>query len=78
MQNGWCTGAVYRGNTQLKARTTVGNGSENQCGIITYLDVVSAGTYTYNFYLKSGSGTISYNETNLFGNEQPSICIFEI
>lgn len=75
----WCTGAVYRGSTHLKSRTVVSaSGSYNANGVITYLDVVSAGSYTYTFKLKGGSGTIQYNESNLYGNEQPTLCVFEI
>ena len=75
----WCTGAVYRDSTHLKSRTVVSAaGSYNANGVITYLDVVSAGSYTYTFKLKSGNGTIQYNESNLYGNEQPVLCIFEI
>ena len=75
----WGTVALYRGSTHLKSQTNVSSSSSyNTPGCIIYLDIVPAGTYTYNFYIKCGSGTIQLNETNLYGDELPSIAIFEI
>ena len=78
----WGTMSIYRDGTHLHSGTTVGAAtSYNVAGIVLYLDMVPAGTYTYKFQYGVGSGTIQLNESNTpsnNGTELPFIFAFEI
>ena len=76
----WGTASIFRDSTHLQSGTAVcAAPSHNQSCNVLYLDIVPAGTYTYTFQYKAGSGTIQLDEISTSNyQETPIIFAFEI
>ena len=73
----WTMIYLYRSGTHLTTHCVQSTGnSVNVPFNITYLDVVSAGTYTYTIRFEVGSGTIDLGENGSL--QTPNFTVFEI
>lgn len=73
----WCRASIYRNSTKLTEEICESrNQSNNVVFNVCYLDIISAGTYTYQGLIEVGSGSITFGEE---GNVQaPQFMAFEI
>lgn len=73
----WFNIYFYRGGTQLSHQIDESHGSSwNIPFCMVYLDIVAAGTYTYECRITSGSGATNLNEDS--ARQSPNFVAFEI